>query len=238
MDIYVMDADGSHVRRITFGTANVAPTWSPDGQRLAYTARGADGNGQIMAVELAAGRTHDLSRDAAFADEVWTGGWGPDGRIVFNRTTNPGSDDTGIIQENLGAASLLITAVLVAVALVLTGGLGLPFGSLAAASLIGFALASAPTMEWRFLPVGLAVGLAADVLAWRLPADRRAAVIGAVTAALVVLGSGLVILLTGKLAWSPTLLYGVAAAAAAAGWGLGPLTGQPRRQAPTVPADG
>lgn len=234
LDIYVMAADGSDVRRLTIGvTPNVAPSWSPDGQKLAYTARDAQLNGQIKVIDVAGGTPRDLSRDAAVADELWTGGWGPDGRIVFDRITNPASEETGIIHENLAAASLLITAALVAVVLVLLSGTRLPFGSMTAAGLIGFALASAPAQEWRFVPVGIAVGLVADVLAWRADAGWRARLVGATAAAGVVLGSGLVILLTGRLAWTPTLLIGVAVAAAAAGWAIGAVAaaGPPRAAA-------
>jgi hypothetical protein len=157
---------------------------------------------------------------------------------VFDRVTNPASDTTGIIHEDLAAAALLITAGLVAAVLVLLAGVGLPFGSLTAAAVIGFALASAPTMDWRFVPVGLVVGLAGDILAWRLPPGWRSRLIGAVTAGIVVLGSGLAILVTAKLAWTPTLLSGVTAAAVAAGWGLGAIHGRPAPRAPAAPADG
>jgi len=204
-------------------TPNVAPSWSPDGRQHAYTARDAQGVGQINVVDALGGTPRSLSREPAVADEVWTGGWGPHGRIVFDRTVNPDSAETGIIHENLASAALLITAVLVAVVLVLAAGVGLPFGSLTAAALIGFALASVPGMEWRFAPVGLAVGLGADLVAWRVESAWRSRVIGALAAATVVIGSGLVVLFTATLAWSPTLLIGVAAAAAAAGWALGAL---------------
>ncbi|HET7521241.1 MAG TPA: hypothetical protein VFK61_06860 [Candidatus Limnocylindria bacterium] len=222
MDIYVMRADGTDVRRLTFGeTGNVAPTWNPDGTELAYTARDDTLNGQIMAVPVAGGTPRNLSRSAPAADEVWTGGWGPDGRIVFNRVLNPDSGETGAIHEDLAAAGLLITAVLVAAMLVLLAGLRPPFGSLTAASLIGFALASSPTQDWRFVPVGLLVGLAADTIAWRIGERWRAPAVGAAACCLVVLGSGAVVLMTTRLAWSPTLLIGVALAAAAAGWATG-----------------
>jgi hypothetical protein len=114
----------------------------------------------------------------------------------------------------------------------------LPFGSLTAAAVIGFALASAPTMDWRFVPVGLVVGVAADLLAWRLPPAWRNRLVGAVTAGMVVLGSGLAVLVTDRLAWSPTLLIGASAAAAAAGWGLGAISRGPADRAPAGPADG
>jgi len=238
MDIYVMAADGSDVQRITFGvTPNVAPSWSPDGEQLAYTARDAQGIGQIKVVDATGGEPRSLSREPTVADELWTGGWGPDGRIVFDRIINPISETTGIIHENLAAASLLITAGLVAVVLVLLGGMGLPFGSLTAACLIGFVLASSPAQEWRFVPVGLGVGLIADVIAWRVDAAWRARMVGAAVAAGAVLGSGLVVLFTDRLAWSPTLLIGVAVAAAAAGWVIGALTRAPGL-GPAAPADG
>jgi Tol biopolymer transport system component len=224
MDIYVMRADGGEIRQLTFGgTVNVAPTWSPDGTKIAYTARDAADVGQIMVIDTAGGRPQGLSRSPGTADEVWTGGWGPDGRIVFDRVMAPGSDDTLSVQEDLGAAAMLLTALMVTAVLLLLAGLNPPFGSLTAAALIGFALASLPFQDWRYVAVGLVVGLVADLVAWRSSPTWRGRLLGTSTAAAVVIATGMAVLLTTGLDWSPTLLMGVAAAAAAIGWAAAPL---------------
>src|SRR5262249_62187103 len=45
-EIYIADYDGANSRRITNTTTlNVAPTWSPDGQAIAYTTWRPSGNG-------------------------------------------------------------------------------------------------------------------------------------------------------------------------------------------------
>jgi TolB protein len=42
LDLYVMNADGSDVRRLTTSGINVAPDWSPNGRQIVF--RGGDGN--------------------------------------------------------------------------------------------------------------------------------------------------------------------------------------------------
>ena len=53
-DIFVMDADGSHVRRLTNGddrSTNLYPTWSPDGTRIVYVAGITGGPGALVVMD-------------------------------------------------------------------------------------------------------------------------------------------------------------------------------------------
>ena len=84
-DIFVMDADGSNVSAVTTNPPGIAafdPTWSPDGQRIAFTrieqdpvtcsgvstnvwATDVDGTGQVSAQQ----------REATMPEPAWS----PDG---------------------------------------------------------------------------------------------------------------------------------------------------------------
>ncbi len=84
--IYVMDSDGTNVQRITDQGYAVSPSWSPNGQFLAFAwirhyGPGAPGNQDIYIMDVASKQFVQLTHDAGRNDFP---SWSPDGRhLVF-----------------------------------------------------------------------------------------------------------------------------------------------------------
>jgi Tol biopolymer transport system component len=233
MEIWVMAADGHGARRLTNDElADTAPSWSPDGSRIAYVRSDQFGVGQVWSMKADGSDQRNLSRSPSTPDQVWTGGWGPDGRIVFARGLPPLPSDSPIAREDLAAAAMLVSAIGTAAIVVLLVGTGPPFGSVSLVLALATAIVAVPSESWRFILLGLISGLAVDVAAWRSPPAWRARVVGGVAGGVFVLAAGAIVLATSRLAWTPTLLLGVALAAGAVGWGIGALwSGQDRERA-------
>lgn len=74
-EIYVADAAGGNIRRITTSKADDAhPTWSPDGSLLAFSS-GYEVNGHppwLMVAPVAGGRPHRVTRLAGIHDPAWS----------------------------------------------------------------------------------------------------------------------------------------------------------------------
>lgn len=83
-NIFVMDADGSHVVQLTHtasGTANNGPDWSPDGRRILFVST-RDGNPEIYLMDADGGHVVRVTNHPG--DDV-DPEWSPDGRIIFDR---------------------------------------------------------------------------------------------------------------------------------------------------------
>ncbi len=84
--LYIMDSDGSGVQRMTDGGYATSPSWSPNGQFIAYAwnrkyGPGAPGGQDIYVMEVASKKWIQLTHDIGRCDFP---SWSPDGRhIVF-----------------------------------------------------------------------------------------------------------------------------------------------------------
>jgi TolB protein len=93
--IYTMDADGSNVQRLTDGGYATSPSWSPNGQFLAFAwnrkyGPGAPGGQDIYIMDIASKRWTQLTHEQGRNDFP---SWSPDGRhIVFERDAGRGAE--------------------------------------------------------------------------------------------------------------------------------------------------
>ncbi len=92
--IYIMDSDGANVQRMTDGGYATSPSWSPNGQFLAYAwnrkyGPGAPGGQDIYIMDVASHRWIQLTHEAGRNDFPT---WSPDGRhIAFQREGEGGA---------------------------------------------------------------------------------------------------------------------------------------------------
>ena len=75
--VWLMDADGTNLRRLTSGP-DTQPRWSPDGKQIAFTSM-RDGNREIYTVSVEGGEVLNLTRSTTH--EVV--GWSPDGSQII-----------------------------------------------------------------------------------------------------------------------------------------------------------
>jgi len=79
--IYVMNADGTDVTRVTYGRYDERPAWSPDGSKIAFTR---DQGSWLMVVDVDGSHVRRIRLDGdVFPPYQWPA-WSPDGeRIAF-----------------------------------------------------------------------------------------------------------------------------------------------------------
>jgi TolB protein len=93
--IYTMDSDGTNISRLTDGGYATSPSWSPNGQFLAFAwnrkyGPGAPGGQDIYIMDIASKRWTQLTHDEGRQDFP---SWSPDGRhIVFQREKGGGAE--------------------------------------------------------------------------------------------------------------------------------------------------
>ena len=91
--IWVMDADGSNAHQVAAARFVSAPSWSPDGTRLAYSSRKGS-SAEIHVVSADGGQDGVIySEDATGTFDIFSVQWSPDGqRILFDRGTDSDFD--------------------------------------------------------------------------------------------------------------------------------------------------
>ncbi|HEV2576629.1 MAG TPA: Tol-Pal system beta propeller repeat protein TolB [Acidobacteriaceae bacterium] len=98
--IYIMEADGSGVQRLTDGGYASSPSWSPNGQFLAFAwdrkyGPGAPGGQDIYVMEIATKRWIQLTHDSGRCDFP---SWSPDGtHLVYANSPDGRADHTRVM---------------------------------------------------------------------------------------------------------------------------------------------
>lgn len=107
--IYVMRADGSHVRQVTRGKLDDdGPAWAPDGRRLAFSR-----DGGLFIVASAGGPVRSLTR--GLGGEAANPAWSPDGKFIAYDYRRPGFSSREIWVIGVGGSRARLVTKLPAV---------------------------------------------------------------------------------------------------------------------------
>lgn len=94
LELYVMDADGSNIERLSRGESDVSlyPAWSPDGKRIVYMNIGGN-EANLYVVDLDAPDAEPINITADTDVMAWNPDWSPSGDdIVFMGDHEGGKD--------------------------------------------------------------------------------------------------------------------------------------------------
>jgi len=95
--LYIMDRDGSNLRRITYDFAYCgSPTWSPRGDRIAFTVM--EGGNNMNIYTIAPDGSDAIKLTASGSNE--SPAWSPDGRFLAFSSTRSGSADIYVMQAD------------------------------------------------------------------------------------------------------------------------------------------
>ena len=163
----------------------------------------------------------NLTNHPGYFDGQWSVSWSPDGsRLVFAMAPFQAPESSFLVRNDYAAAEAILFAVSLAIVALLLVALGAPFGSFTLVMLVITALSVAATEGWQYLPAAAIAGVLVDLLVRSVPARRRARAAAAALPALALLGIGITLGMAQSLAWSLTVLLGLATAGAMIGWGL------------------
>jgi Tol biopolymer transport system component len=230
------EAGATPVQLTDEGAGDWVPAYSPDGSRIAFVSD-RTGEPEIWTMAPDGSDPINLTNHPRHWDGQWSVSWSPDGtRIAYGTGSFPDARAAGWVVEDFAAAQALIFGVALAVLALLLLALGAPLGSFTLALAIVVAAGAMVTDQWRFIPAAIVAGLLVDGLARSVGERWRTRVAVAALPGLTLLAIGLTIASSGALAWSLTLLLGVALASAAIGWGIAEAVTRllPRPSAPEV----
>ena len=104
-EIFVMAADGSGLMRLTNNTTtDEQPSWSPDGERIAFSSR-PDGNFEIYVMNADGSAPTRLTDDPAQDEQP---SWSPDGRQIAFRSDRDGNAEIYVMGAD-GSAPTRVT---------------------------------------------------------------------------------------------------------------------------------
>jgi Tol biopolymer transport system component len=213
-------ADGALTQLTDDGAGDWVPAFSPDGSRIAFVSD-RSGDAEVWSMAADGSDPQNLTNHPQHFDGQWSVAWSPDGEHIAYGTGSYGDARlSGWVLEDSAAAQAILFGVALSILALLIVALGAPLGSFTIVLLIVFAISALSTDSWRFLPGAIVAGLVVDGLVASVRLRLRARVAAAALPAVANLAIGLTIGAGGTLAWSLTLLLGVAAASAVLGWGL------------------